>query len=71
MEVRVDEDGCVASGMCAYLAPKVFDQRDDDGVVVVLQRLPDGDQHEAVRDAVRNCPAQVISVEGADAPEPG
>ncbi|MFE6775204.1 ferredoxin [Streptomyces sp. NPDC057702] len=66
MKVRIDEDACVASGMCAYLAPEVFDQREEDGVVVVLHEVPGEGQHEAVWDAVRNCPAQVISVEDAD-----
>ncbi|GAA4656449.1 ferredoxin [Streptomyces buecherae] len=71
MKVRVDEDACVASGMCAYLAPAVFDQREDDGVVVVLHEVPDEGQYEAVQDAVRNCPARVISVEDADDPTEG
>ncbi|MBB5937026.1 ferredoxin [Streptomyces zagrosensis] len=71
MKVRVEEDACVASGMCAYLAPEVFDQRDDDGVVVVLQEAPGEDQHEAVWDAVRNCPAQVLSLADADDPAEG
>lgn len=63
MRVRVDAGGCVASGMCALLAPEVFDQSDRDGVVVVLREAPPEEQRAAVREAVRGCPARVIRLE--------
>jgi ferredoxin len=41
----------------------VFDQRNDDGVVVVLQEsLPDHDQGPAL-EAVEQCPTQAITIE--------
>jgi ferredoxin len=36
MKVAVEQDRCVGSGQCVLLAPDVFDQRDEDGSVVLL-----------------------------------
>ena len=38
VRVTVDQDKCVSSGMCVMNAAEVFDQSDDDGVVVLLAR---------------------------------
>jgi ferredoxin len=38
----------------------VFDQNEDDGVVIVLNDEPSPDQHDAVREAAILCPAAVI-----------
>jgi ferredoxin len=35
MKIIVDQDGCVASGQCVTAAADVFDQRDEDGIVVL------------------------------------
>jgi ferredoxin len=45
------------------LAPDVFDQRDEDGVVVLLQENPPGELHEDVRQAARVCPSLAIRLE--------
>lgn len=63
MRVTVDTERCVASGMCVFSAPEVFDQNERDGVVVVLRDDPPEDQYDAVRSAIGNCPAQVISAD--------
>ena len=43
MRVAVDQDKCCGAGKCVLLAPEVFDQREDDGVVVLLdEALPSG-----------------------------
>ncbi|QHY99559.1 Ferredoxin-2 [Streptomyces sp. S4.7] len=63
LRVRVDAERCVASGMCVFSAPEVFDQDERDGVVVVLRDDPADDQYDAVHAAIGNCPAQVISVD--------
>lgn len=60
MKVTVDADKCVASGQCVLAAAEVFDQRDNDGVVILLNEDPDSDQYEAVRLAAQMCPASVI-----------
>ncbi|WP_067899295.1 ferredoxin [Nocardia vaccinii] len=63
MKVIVDQEKCVGSGQCVMLSDAVFDQRDEDGVVVLLQDRPAADQHEAVREAARVCPALAIEIE--------
>lgn len=60
MKLSVDVDRCVGAGVCAMAAPAVFDQNDDDGIVVVLQGDPPPSEAEAVRDAASRCPAAVI-----------
>jgi len=62
MRVEVHTDFCIGSGVCALVAPDVFDQRDDDGVVVLLNERPDRRHHESVHDAVNRCPAAVIEI---------
>ncbi|MEQ4719791.1 ferredoxin [Nonomuraea sp. B19D2] len=62
MKVIVDEDKCCGAGQCVLLAPEVFDQRDDDGIVILLEPEPAGDRHAAVREAAAVCPAAAIEV---------
>jgi ferredoxin len=63
MKVIVDQEKCVASGQCVVVAPDVFDQRDSDGVVVLLDAAPPAGQAEDVRHAAEVCPALAITVE--------
>lgn len=63
MKVIAHQEKCVAAGQCAMIAPNVFDQRDEDGVVLVLIDSPPQDQHESARRAATACPAQAIDVE--------
>jgi ferredoxin len=44
------------------IAPKVFDQREDDGIVILLDADPPEDQYEAARQAAAVCPAVAIEV---------
>jgi ferredoxin len=62
MKVIVDEDRCCGAGQCVMLAPDVFDQREDDGIVVLLDAEPGTEQHTAVREAADVCPAAAITV---------
>jgi ferredoxin len=61
MDVTIDQDGCVAAGQCVLAAPEVFDQRDEDGVAVLLRR-PSTDEYDATREAALLCPARAILV---------
>ena len=67
MKVTVDRERCVASGQCVLAAPAVFDQDENDGVVILLNDDPSPDQYDAVRLAAQMCPASVIAV--TEAPE--
>jgi ferredoxin len=70
MKITVDEDKCCGAGSCVQLAPDVFDQRDDDGIVVLLDAAPSEEQHEAARESAGVCPAAAIHVsENPSTPE--
>jgi ferredoxin len=60
MNVIVEEAKCVASGLCVLLAPEVFDQRDEDGIVVLLAVTPTPALYDAVRESALVCPAAAI-----------
>jgi ferredoxin len=61
MQVEVDADKCIGSGACVIACPDVFSQ-DEGGVVILLEASPAAALHEQVREAVRACPAEVISL---------
>ncbi|MGV0606444.1 putative ferredoxin [Mycolicibacterium flavescens] len=63
MKLTVDQDKCVSSGQCVLNASDIFDQRDDDGVVVLLNDSPAGDQADDARKAAAACPALAIHIE--------
>ncbi|GIM92796.1 ferredoxin [Paractinoplanes toevensis] len=60
MRIEFDEPKCVAAGQCAMVAPGVFDQRDDDGVAIVLDATPGPERFDEVREAAAVCPAAAI-----------
>ncbi|MFI6905320.1 ferredoxin [Nonomuraea sp. NPDC050394] len=62
MHVDVDIPACIGAGQCVLLAPDVFDQRDDDGLVVLLSPEPAPELREATREAAQVCPARAIKV---------
>ncbi|MFE7566934.1 ferredoxin [Streptomyces sp. NPDC057539] len=66
MKITVDEASCCGAGQCVLLAPEVFDQRDDDGIVVLLDAEPAADQHAAVREAAAVCPVAAIQLDSGN-----
>lgn len=60
MKITVDEDQCCGAGSCVMTAPDVFDQRDEDGVVILLDAEPPADLYRAVQEAADVCPAAAI-----------
>ncbi|GAB2539267.1 ferredoxin [Nocardia heshunensis] len=63
VRVAVSRDKCIASGHCVARADRVFDQGDDDGVVVLLDANPVAGMAHAVRSAAEFCPARAIQIE--------
>jgi ferredoxin len=63
MKVAVDQNTCASSGNCVLNAPELFDQRDEDGVVVLLNANPSAEQAEGARRAAAACPALAIHIE--------
>ncbi|UCM87045.1 ferredoxin [Streptomyces marincola] len=62
MQVFADRDICVGAGQCVLAAEKVFDQDENDGLVLVLTQEPTGADQEGVRDAVDWCPSGAITL---------
>ncbi|SEP47615.1 ferredoxin [Amycolatopsis saalfeldensis] len=62
MKVVIDQDRCVGAGQCVLAAPEVFDQREEDGIVVLLQENPPEELHTQVREAAQICPALAIEL---------
>ncbi|WP_107077822.1 ferredoxin [Micromonospora sp. MH33] len=67
MRVGVDRDRCCGAGNCVVTAPEVFDQDDEDGLVLLRRAEPPADTVDRVRLAVELCPAGAISVAPAGA----
>ena len=64
MIVEADRDRCVGAGQCVLAAPELFDQGEDDGLVLLLEPSPAPEQQAAARAAAAACPASVISLRG-------
>ncbi|HRI94045.1 MAG TPA: ferredoxin [Nocardioides sp.] len=62
MHVEVDQEACCGTGLCVVVAPDVFGQREDDGVVTLLLSSPPLSRHADVIEAAASCPANVIQV---------
>lgn len=59
MRIDTDRSRCIGAAQCVLSAPTVFDH-DDEGLVVVLEREPSAEQHDAVRLGQLLCPSQAI-----------
>ncbi|GAA1408407.1 ferredoxin [Kitasatospora putterlickiae] len=68
MELHADRTRCIGAGMCALTAPEVFDQDEEDGLVVVLEPHPPEDTHPAARLAVSTCPAAALTLRESTRP---
>ncbi|TLS48073.1 ferredoxin [Streptomyces montanus] len=60
MRVELDEPKCVAAGQCVMASPEVFDQREEDGVAILLEERPGDELLDGVREAVAVCPAAAL-----------
>lgn len=61
MKVDVDWDLCESNGVCMGIVPAVFELGDDD-MLTILQPEVAPEHEELVRDAVRQCPRQAITI---------
>jgi ferredoxin len=60
-KIVVDFGLCESNAVCMGVSPEVFDL-DDDDYLHVLQEDLTPDNEEGVREAVRQCPRQAISI---------
>jgi len=63
MKIVADNTRCVGAGQCVLTDPTIFDQRDEDGTVVLLHDHPaDPETSARVRQAVHICPSRALSL---------
>jgi ferredoxin len=62
MRIVTDTGRCVGAGQCALTEPRVFDQSEEDGTVVLLTDQADGDVLDNVREAIDLCPSQALAL---------
>lgn len=60
--IEVNQLTCVGGGQCVFVAPDIFTQRDEDGVVELLVEHPAEDRIADVEEAIEVCPAQAIAL---------
>jgi ferredoxin len=60
-KIEVDWGLCESNGVCMGIIPEVFRLEDDD-TLTVLQEDVTPENEEQVREAVRQCPRQAISI---------
>lgn len=66
IRIHIDPERCVGAGHCVLAAPEVFDQRDDDGIVVLLMEEAPDHLGPNLKKAERLCPAQAIRIDFTD-----
>lgn len=69
MRIEVDRERCVGSGLCALSVPEVFDQDQEDGLVVLRQARAGADPGR-LREAVRLCPSGALALAEDPPPAP-
>ncbi|MFE3638713.1 ferredoxin [Streptomyces sp. NPDC059168] len=69
MQVSVDRDRCCGAGQCVMAAPDVFDQGEDDGLVLLRPGAAGQAAHADLELAAGLCPAGAITV--CEAPRTG
>lgn len=62
MKVRVDQESCIACGLCLQLVPAVFESGPDGKAQAVAGDIK-GEQEEACREAASQCPVEAIKIE--------
>ncbi|MET9339761.1 ferredoxin [Nonomuraea sp. NPDC003804] len=61
MKVKADRDVCIGAGMCVLTAPLVFDQDEEEGLVVLTSAEVPPEAEEAVSRALTLCPSGAIT----------
>lgn len=62
--VLLDLDRCQGYANCVMVAPDIFDLDDATGTAILKQESPDDSLRGAAEEAVRQCPAEALAVEG-------
>ena len=63
IRIYADPQKCVGAGQCVRRVPEVFDQREEDGIVVLLASTAPDELAAYLNKAVQLCPSQAIRIE--------
>lgn len=58
MKPVVDQELCIGCGLCASIAPDVFEMQDDGKAVAIVEETSD----DAAQEAADSCPTAAISL---------
>ena len=61
MEAYVDQDMCIGCGICAAMAPDVFEMTNDGKAKVIADDVTDFE--DAAKESADSCPAGAITVD--------
>ncbi len=59
MKVYVDQDLCIACGLCIDICPTVFDWNEDGNAEAIEEEVPE-DVEEEAQEAMDSCPVEAI-----------
>lgn len=62
MKTYVDQDTCIACGLCVSTCGEVYDFNDDGKAEAITDVVPD-EYKESARTAADNCPTSAIEIE--------
>jgi ferredoxin len=62
MRIEINRSKCIAAGQCVLKAPEVFDQDEQDGIVILRTDSPAPELRESARLAARVCPSEAITI---------
>ena len=60
MKTEVNQELCIACGLCVGMCPEIF-ELDDTGKANVV-RQPDTKEEELIREAATSCPVDAIAI---------
>ena len=66
IRIVIDPDKCIGAGHCVRAAPEIFDQREEDGIVVLLMEEAPHHLAEKLKKAERLCPSQAIRIDSTE-----
>lgn len=62
MKTYVDQDTCIACGLCVSAVNDVYDYNDDGKAEAIVDTVPP-DREEDARQAANNCPVDAIEID--------
>jgi len=62
MRISINRSRCIAAGQCVLKSPQVFDQDEEDGIVILRTENPAPELRESAKLAARVCPSEAIIV---------